>query len=119
MGCATATLAQLWPPGRAGGPGVSAQRLVGGEGRIDIGRALAAQLVKEKGVRQSGATPTHAQKTLFVDSREQTGTRNRNSKEGHPILVATSCNFHFLFQAVSCPSVSCQKSVMSLGRGHL
>ena len=44
---------------------MSAQRLVGGEGQIDIGRALAVRLVKEKEVRQNGATPTHAQ----VESR--------------------------------------------------
>ena len=52
---------QLWQPGPAGGPGVSAQRPVGGEGQTDIGRALPARLVREKGVRQNGATPTHVQ----------------------------------------------------------
>ena len=44
---------------------MSAQRRVGGEGQIDIGRALVAQLVQEKEVRQNGATQTHAQ----VESR--------------------------------------------------
>ena len=55
----------MWPPGLTGGLGVSAQRRVGGEGQIDIGCALVAQLVQEKEVRQNGATQTHAQ----VESR--------------------------------------------------
>ena len=55
----------LSAPGPIGGPGVSVQRHVGGEGQTDIGHALAARLVREKEVRQEGATATHAQ----VDSR--------------------------------------------------
>ena len=37
------------------GSGVSAQRPVGGEGQIDIGRALAARLVREKEVRRQNS----------------------------------------------------------------
>ena len=55
----------LSAPGPIGGPGVSVQRPVEGEGQTDIGHALAARLVREKEVRQDGATATHAQ----VDSR--------------------------------------------------
>ena len=57
---------QLWSPGQAGDLGPAAQRAAAVEGPTGIVPALEARLVLEIGVRQDGATPTHAQVYLLV-----------------------------------------------------
>ena len=57
----TQCLLQLRSPGQTGDPGQAAQKAVGVEGQTDIARARAVRLVEEIGVKQNGATPTHAQ----------------------------------------------------------
>ena len=54
-------LLQLRSPGQTGDLGQAAQKVVAVEGQTDIARARAVQLVEEIGVKQNGATPTHAQ----------------------------------------------------------
>ena len=58
-------LLQLRSPGQAGDRGQAAPRAAAVEGPTGIVPALEARLVLEIGVRQDGATPTHAQ----VESR--------------------------------------------------
>jgi len=70
---ATATHAQLRSPGQTGDLGQAAQKAVGVEGQTDIARARAVRLVEEIGVKQNGATPTHAQKPLFLN-----GAKNKD-----------------------------------------
>ena len=57
----TKCLLQLRSPGQTGDPGQAAQKAVGVEGQTDTARAQAVPLVEEIGVKQNGATPTHAQ----------------------------------------------------------
>ena len=57
----TKCLLQLRSPGQTGDLGQAAQKAVGVEGQTDIARARAVPLVEEIGVKQNGATPTHAQ----------------------------------------------------------
>ena len=57
----TKCLLQLRSPGQTGDLGQAAPKVVEVEGQTDIARARAVQLVEEIGVKQNGATPTHAQ----------------------------------------------------------
>ena len=57
----TKCLLQLRSPGQTGDLGQVAPKAVGAEGQTDIARARAVPLVEEIGVKQNGATPTHAQ----------------------------------------------------------
>jgi len=59
---ATPTHAQIWPPGLAGGPGVSALRPAGEEDQTDTDLVLADQYAREKEGRDNGATQTLAQR---------------------------------------------------------